>query len=82
MTPPTGQQMERAVAALLPFVREWKLPLNPEHLYELAGAVLRHYDTDESWAELDAEVSEQIADFNRRRADIEASYRQQLRPSD
>jgi len=34
--------MERAVAALLPFVREWGLQLNPEHLYELAGAVLEH----------------------------------------
>jgi len=81
MTPPTDEEMERAVAALLPFVGEWKLPLNPEHLYELAGAVLTHYDTDESWEELDVEVREQIADFKRRRAAIESSYRQQRLPA-
>jgi hypothetical protein len=71
--------MERAVAALLPFIQEWRLPLNPEHLYELAGAVLTHYDTDESWEQLDSAVREQLAEFARRREAIEASYRAELR---
>jgi hypothetical protein len=74
--------MERAVAPLIPFVREWELQLNPEHLYALAGAVLEHYDTGESWEELEAAVHAQIADFKRRREAIEASYRQKLRPTD
>lgn len=34
--------MDRAVAALLPFVREWGLSLNPEDLHEIAYAVLTH----------------------------------------
>lgn len=74
--------MERAVAALLPFVRAWRLQLNPEHLYQLAGAVLAHYDTDESWEELDAAVQAQVADFNRGRETIEESHRRQLHPTD
>ena len=74
--------MERAVAALIPFVREWGLQLNPEHLHELADAVLQHYDTEESWDEIDAAVHAQIADFEHGQEAIQASYRQQLPPTD
>jgi hypothetical protein len=73
---PNSEQMERAVAALIPFVREWGLPLNPEDLCELAAAVLVHYDSDESWESLDAAVRGQLAEYTRRRAAIEDSYRQ------
>jgi hypothetical protein len=43
---PTEEQMERAVTALLPYVHEWNLSLNPEDIYELAGAVLQHFDSE------------------------------------
>lgn len=61
----------RAVAALLPFVRRWKLSLNPEDLYEMAGAVITHYrsaapDTPEGWEEIDRVVNAQIDEFEQR----------------
>jgi hypothetical protein len=34
------------------YVQEWNLPLNPEHLHELASAVLSQFDgaaSDGSW---------------------------------
>jgi hypothetical protein len=46
---PTAEQMERAVAALVPYVQEWRLPLNPQHVAALAGAVLTHFDSDASF---------------------------------
>lgn len=39
---PSPHEVERGVAALVPFVRAWSLPLNPENLDLLAYAVLRH----------------------------------------
>jgi hypothetical protein len=51
---PTPEQMERAGAALVPYVLDWDLSLNPEHLYELAGAVLEHFDGGSSFDEIDA----------------------------
>lgn len=50
---PTPEQMERAVAALVPYVQEWNLPLNPEELHELAGAVLTHFDSADSFDAID-----------------------------
>ena len=73
--------MERAVAALIAFVREWGLQLNPEHLCELAGAVLEHCDSGGSSEELEEAVRAQIADFRRRREAIEATTaRSAVRP--
>jgi hypothetical protein len=65
---PTPDQGKRASWALIPFVEEWKLSLNPEELDELAYAVLRHFDSDASWEELHASVREQIEDYRRRNA--------------
>jgi hypothetical protein len=65
---PTEEQMERAVAALLPYVNEWRLSLNPEDLYEMAGAVLEHFDSEESFAMIDAAERERLADYARRHA--------------
>ena len=70
MERPTERQIERAVAALLPFVHEWNLPLNPEHLREIAAAVLEHFDRDSTYESIDAAVREQIADFARMRASL------------
>jgi hypothetical protein len=39
---PSAADIERAIAALGPFVGEWRLCLNPEDLAELAYAVLVH----------------------------------------
>ena len=54
--------MERAVAALIPFVQEWHLPLNPENLHEIAWAVLVHADGDQTFEEIQAAVRAQLAE--------------------
>ncbi|MGI5183314.1 hypothetical protein ACQEVZ_44360 [Dactylosporangium sp. CA-152071] len=41
-TEPTEREMFDAATALGPFVRRWRLPLNPEDIDQLAYAVLRH----------------------------------------
>jgi hypothetical protein len=56
----TPEQIERATGALLPFVKEWNLALNPEDLAEIAFAVLKHYDSGESWDQIHAAVYAQI----------------------
>jgi hypothetical protein len=38
----TEGEIERGIAALLPFAHEWRLPLNPEDLQAMAVAVLLH----------------------------------------
>jgi hypothetical protein len=60
MTEPTRQEMLRAAAALGPFVRRWRLSLNPEDLEELAYAVLCHARTDEDVDTIEALVEQQI----------------------
>jgi hypothetical protein len=62
---PTPEQVDRAVGALIPFVQEWNLSLNPEDLAEIAYAVLVHYDSDASWDAIDASVRAQIEDHRR-----------------
>ncbi len=39
---PTEAQVRRGTIALVPFVQEWKLPLNPESLDFMAFVVLQH----------------------------------------
>jgi hypothetical protein len=65
---PTFEQMERAVTALMPYVQEWNLPLNPEHLYELAGAVLTHFDSADSFDGIDRAERARIQEFARQQA--------------
>jgi hypothetical protein len=67
---PTPEQMERAVAALLPYVQEWNLPLNPEHLHELAGAVLTHFDSADSFDAIDRAERTRIEEFARQQAQL------------
>jgi alcohol dehydrogenase class IV len=67
---PTPEQMERAVAALMPYVLEWNLPLNPEHLYELAGAVLTHFDSATAFDAIDAAERARIEEFKRQQATL------------
>jgi hypothetical protein len=51
---PTQTEIERGIAALLPFAQEWGLPLNPEDLQAMAVAVLIHAHSDETLHEIDA----------------------------
>jgi len=67
---PTPEQMERAVAALMPYVQEWKLPLNPEHLAELAGAVLAHFDGADTFDAIQAAERARIEEFARQQAEL------------
>jgi len=71
---PTPDQMERAVAALGPYVHEWHLPLNPEELHELAGAVLTHFDSAASFDAIDAAERARIKEFARQQAELQREF--------
>lgn len=58
------------MTALVPYVHEWNLPLNPEHLYELAGAVLKHFDSQASYDDIDADERVRIVEFARQQAGL------------
>jgi hypothetical protein len=60
MNEPAADEMIRAVTALIPFVRRWNLPLNPENLHELAYAVLLHTRSDGPLEEIVDAVEQQI----------------------
>lgn len=72
---PSTRQIERAVAALIPFVHEWNLPLNPEHLHELAHAVLVHSGGQTSFSEIEAAVRAQIYEANKHLRSVDEGYR-------
>jgi hypothetical protein len=55
------EQLEKAIAALAPFVRAWSLPLSPENLILMALAVLRYARRDASFEDIDAGVRNMIA---------------------
>jgi hypothetical protein len=58
---PSAEQVDRAVAALALFVHEWRLPLNPDDLAELAHAVLTHGAFGStSYEQIDADVRGRI----------------------
>ena len=59
---PSEDDVRRAVTALAPFVHEWRLPLNPENLEEMAWAVLLHARSDESLEHIDEAAKVQLAD--------------------
>lgn len=56
MSRPTDHELERAIAALLPFVRAWDLPLGPADVDAMAYAVLAHARGTATHAEIDATV--------------------------
>ena len=67
-------QLERASNALLPFVDEWKLSLNPEQVDLMAYAALRHASSEqplesaENYTQIDRDVRGLIADDRARHA--------------
>jgi hypothetical protein len=67
-------QFERGMAAILPFVAEWSLPLNPEDLEEIVYAVLLHAHSDRPLEEIDDLVRDQLAEYQlkQRRFQLEA----------
>jgi hypothetical protein len=73
---PTSEQVERATGALVPFVQEWNLSLNPEDLAEIAYAVLVHHDSAASWNEIHAAVRTQIEEHHRRAEDLQKPMRE------
>ena len=54
--------MLRATTALVPFVRAYGLPVNPEDLEVMAYAVLRYADSADELPEIARAVEELIAD--------------------
>jgi len=76
---PTREQVERGAAALIPFVQESGLSLNPEDLDELAYAVLVHHDSGGSWEDIDRAVREQIAEVRQGHAEMLEAMRRQKR---
>lgn len=60
MSEPSVDELHRAVTALVPFVRRWHLPLNPEDLEELAYAVLLHARSGHAVEEIVVAVEQQI----------------------
>jgi hypothetical protein len=62
MTEPSEESMMRAVTALTPFVRAFRLPVNPEELDVMAYAVLRFADSAEELPAIAQAVDELIAD--------------------
>ena len=60
MSEPTASELDRAVTALLPFVRRWGLSLNPEDVTEMAYAALVHARSEESPEQIVDVVEAQI----------------------
>ena len=57
---PTPDELQRAEAALMPFVQAWNLPLNPENLDLIAYAVLLHRGNDTTLADIQGAVERLI----------------------
>jgi hypothetical protein len=62
MTEPSEESMLRAVTALVPFVRTYGLPVNPEDLEVMAYAVLRFGNSTAELPDVAQAVEKLIAD--------------------
>jgi hypothetical protein len=71
---PSAEQIERAAAALLPFVSAWRLSLNPEDLDELAFAVLSHFDSTADFESIIRSVEDHLTEIRARREELNAAY--------
>jgi hypothetical protein len=85
MAEPSRESMLRAETALVPFVRAFRLPVNPEDLEVMAYAVLRFGNSTEELPDIDEAVEKLIADHlaaHARMMDaMEASIRDRNRPA-
>jgi hypothetical protein len=62
MIEPSPESVQRGVAALMPFQRGYKLPVNPEDLAAMAYAVLRFANTTKPLPEIVEEAEKLVAD--------------------
>lgn len=62
MAEPSRESLRRAVAALVPFVSTYRLPVNPEDLELVAYAVLRFATSSEDFADISPAVEQLISD--------------------
>jgi len=67
---PSEDQVARGASALVPFVHEWCLSLNPENLDLMAYAVLLAVQSERPLEEIQAEVGALIADDARAHAEM------------
>ena len=73
------EEVHRAVAALIPFVRRWNLPLNPEDIDEMVYAMLVHTRSDLSADEIMAAVDRQIDDHEQRALELREAMTEALK---
>lgn len=65
------------MTALVPFVQEWNLSLNPEDLGEIAYAVLVHHDSEAGWDEIDAAVRAQLEEYRQQAESMREAIRRE-----
>ena len=75
----TEGEIERAVTALVPYVQEWGLPLNPEDLQAMAVAVLTHARSDATLSEIDAAERRWVHENREEHADMVRAMEEALR---
>jgi hypothetical protein len=74
--------MMRAVTALVPFVRAFRLPLNPEELEVMAYAVLRFANSAEELPVIAQAVDELIANHFASHAQLREAMRRSIHDRD
>jgi hypothetical protein len=82
MTEPSEESMIRAVTALVPFVRPFRLPVNPEELGVMAYAVLRFANSAEDPPAIAQAVDELIADHLAAHARLREATQRSIRDRD
>ena len=66
-TDPSKDEVERGASALLPFVRDWGVALNPEDLQLMAWVVLRYVPSDLTHEQIIGEVAEILSEETEKR---------------
>ena len=61
----TPDRVERALAAVTPFVDSWKLQLNREDLEEIIVAILSHADSASSFEEIERAVRRDLEHYEK-----------------
>jgi hypothetical protein len=67
---PTPEQMERAVAALLPYVQGVESPAQPRARARACWADLTHFDSADSFDAIDRAERTRIEEFARQQAEL------------
>jgi hypothetical protein len=75
MSEPTANELFRAVSTLIPFIRRWQLPLNPEDAEEVVYAVLLHARSDTPPDQIVVAVEHQIDQHEERARELADAMR-------